>query len=250
MGKYESRLIRLLSRREALKVLGATSAAMLTGWAPVLSSIRHPRSALGQAKSSSNSGTLSSCVVRPEATEGPYYVYLDLNRSDVRSDPATGAIKDGALLNITFRVSHIINGVCSLLAGAKVEIWHCDAAGAYSDVRDPWFDTVGQKFLRGYQVTDRNGQAKFITIYPGWYSGRAVHIHFKVHHDTSPESPVFTSQIFFEDSLSDQVHSKEPYASKGRRDTLNSTDRIYKEELLLTVTQTDNGYAATFDIAL
>jgi protocatechuate 3,4-dioxygenase beta subunit len=240
----------LLSRREALKVLGAAIAAILTGWAPIFSGSRLSDSASAQTRSPSNPGALSSCIVRPEVTEGPYYVREDLNRSDVRSDPNTGAVKDGALLNLTFRVSQLSNGSCSPLAGARVEIWHCDASGLYSDVRDPGFNTVGQKFLRGYQMTDANGQARFITVYPGWYSGRAVHIHFKVHHDTSPQSSVFTSQLFFDDSLSDQVHSNVPYASRGRRDTLNSTDRIYREELLPTVTQAGGGYAATFDIAL
>jgi len=174
----------------------------------------------------------------------------DLNRSDVRSDPATGVIKDGSVLNLTFRVSQSNNSGCTPLAGARVEIWHCDASGVYSGVRDPGSNTVGQKFLRGHQITDANGQATFITIYPGWYSGRTVHIHFKVRHDDSPQSLVFTSQLFFEDSLSDQVYSNEPYSSKGRRDTLNSRDRIYKEQLLLNVIQTNNSYAATFDISL
>jgi protocatechuate 3,4-dioxygenase beta subunit len=189
-------------------------------------------------------------MVRPKVTEGPYYVDEDLNRSDVRSDPATGPVKEGALLALTFRVSQASNGGCAALQGAKVEIWHCDAAGVYSDVSDPGFNTMGQQFLRGYQVTDANGQATFATIYPGWYSGRTVHIHFKVHRDTSAQSSVFTSQLFFDDSLSDQVFSQAPYAARGRRNTLNSTDRIYNDQLLLAVTQTDESYAATFDIML
>jgi protocatechuate 3,4-dioxygenase beta subunit len=104
--------------------------------------------------------------------------------------------------------------------------------------------------LRGYQVTDGNGQASFVTIYPGWYSGRTVHIHFKVHDDTSDQSAVFTSQLFFDDSLFDQVLAQEPYASKGQRDTLNSTDRIFDEQLLLDVSQSEEGYAANFNIGL
>ncbi|HEX6306272.1 MAG TPA: hypothetical protein VFZ76_18880, partial [Anaerolineales bacterium] len=88
------------------------------------------------------------------------------------------------------------------------------------------------------------------TICPGWYSGRTVHIHFKVHHDTSDQSAVFTSQLFFDEVLTDQVYIQEPYASKGQRNTLNSNDNIYDEQLLLAAAQSDEGYAATFDIGL
>jgi protocatechuate 3,4-dioxygenase beta subunit len=114
-------------------------------------------------------------------------------------------------------------------------------------VSDPGFNTKGQKFLRGYQVTDANGQAAFITIYPGWYSGRTVHIHFKMH---PSENKVFTSQLFFDDALSDQVFANALYASKGQRDTLNSRDNIYNDQLLLNVAQANKGYAATFNIGL
>jgi protocatechuate 3,4-dioxygenase beta subunit len=188
-----------------------------------------------------------SCIVRPEVTEGPYYVAEDLVRSDIRSDPATGAIKDGAPLTLTFNVSQIGSGACTPLEGATVEVWHCDAAGLYSDVSDPQFNTKGQQFLRGAQVTDADGTATFTTIYPGWYAGRAVHIHFKIRPDANA---VFTSQLFFDDALSDQVFAQAPYASKGRRNTLNSRDGIYQDELLLTVTQADQGYAATFPIGV
>jgi protocatechuate 3,4-dioxygenase beta subunit len=246
---------RILSRREVLKLLGVASAAVLAGCAPAASqptsgAATAPATAATQAASATTAVTLPSCIVRPEVTEGPYYVDEDLNRSDIRSDPTTGAVKDGALLALTFRVSEVGSNGCTPLEGAKVEIWHCDAAGVYSDVSDPGFDTTGQKFLRGYQVTDANGQATFITIYPGWYSSRTVHIHFKVRHDASGQGREFTSQLFFDESLSDQVLSQAPYASKGQRDTLNSNDNIYDDQLLLTVTQTDQGYAATFDIGL
>jgi protocatechuate 3,4-dioxygenase beta subunit len=250
MENCDRQFVHYFNRREALKVLGVAGAEIFGGFTIGLYIAGIARKAFGQTKSEANNGALSSCVVKPEVTEGPYYVNEDLNRSDVRSDPGTGVVKDGALLNLTFRVSQLGNGSCTPLSGARVEIWHCDASGVYSDVRDPGFNTIGQKFLRGYQITDANGQATFITIYPGWYSGRTVHIHFKVRHDTSPTSSVFTSQLFFEDMLSDQVHSKAPYSSRGRRDTLNSRDRIFKEQLLLNVIQKSNGYTATFDIAL
>jgi len=102
-----------------------------------------------------------ACVVRPEVTEGPYYVDLDLIRSDIRED------KDGTPLTVTFNVSEVTDSTCAPFEGATVEIWHCDAQGQYSGVTDPGFDTSEETWLRGAQVTDANGVATFTTIYPG-----------------------------------------------------------------------------------
>jgi protocatechuate 3,4-dioxygenase beta subunit len=230
---------RILTRREALVVLGAGGAMLFLGCSD-------------STATSDDGGSTSSCVVRPELTEGPYYVDENLNRSDIRSDPSTGVVREGALLALTLNVSRAASGACSSLADAIVDVWHCDATGLYSDVEAN--GTVGQEFLRGYQVTDVNGVARFTTIYPGWYQGRAVHIHFKVRSAASATSTYeFTSQLFFEDDLTDQVHAEEPYATKGQRDRLNSEDGIYNQggsQLVLAVTETSDGYAATFDIAL
>jgi len=232
---------RVLSRREALAFLGATGALLFLGCS----------SSADATAPASDSG---SCLVRPELTEGPYYVDEELNRSDIRSDPASGSLQDGALLALTFNVSSASTNACSPLANAVVDVWHCNALGVYSDVSDPSFNTSGQKFLRGYQVTGSDGVARFTTIYPGWYQGRAVHIHFKVRSSASSGSAYeFTSQLFFDDALTDRVHAQQPYASKGQRDLRNSRDRIYNQggsQLLLTVTPTTEGYAATFNIAL
>jgi protocatechuate 3,4-dioxygenase beta subunit len=200
-----------------------------------------------------NAITLPGCIVRPELTEGPYFVDVQLDRSDIRSDPDTGEVKEGALLSLTFNVSQVSDNACSPLAGAMVDIWHCDALGVYSGVTDAaqGFDTVNQKFLRGYQLTDANGIAQFTTICPGWYTGRTVHIHFKIRTDAGADQQYeFTSQLFFEEALSDQIYTQEPYASKGQRDQSNSTDAIYNDLLLLDVEQTSEGYAATFNIGL
>ena len=163
--------------------------------------------------------------------------------------PPPAQSREGTPLVLTFNVAKVSNGSCTAFAGATVDVWHCDAAGQYSDVTDRGFNTDGQKWLRGSQMTDANGKATFTTIYPGWYSGRAVHIHYKVY--PADTSQVFTSQLFFDDTLSQQVFTQAPYASKGSTpDTLNSTDGIYQDLMLLTVTKTDQGYAATFDIGV
>ena len=284
MDNDDRQIGQVLSRREVLALLGTAGAALLVGCGPSQSGSGataapttaatsapnveaatavamqgNPTAAATAAAEGAtavagnatvvaiNGNAVPACVVRPEVTEGPYYVNEDLMRSDIRSDPSTGTVKEGTPLVLTFNVSQVSNGSCTPLQGATVEIWHCDAAGQYSDVSDPGFNTKGQKWLRGAQVTDANGVATFTTIYPGWYSSRAVHIHYKVHPDTSK---VFTSQLFFDDSLSDQVFTQAPYASKGQRDTLNSTDSIYQDLMLLTVNKTDQGYASTFDIGM
>jgi protocatechuate 3,4-dioxygenase beta subunit len=232
---------RVLTRREALAFLGATGVLLFFGCSD---------SAAANVPGDGN----SACLVRPELTEGPYYVDEQLNRSDIRSDPGTGLIKEGALLALSFNVTRASSTACEPLADAIVDVWHCDALGVYSDVSDPGFNTAGQKFLRGYQVTGTDGVAWFTTIYPGWYRGRAVHLHFKIRSAASVSSAFeFTSQLFFDDSLTDQVHGRQPYVSKGQRDLRNSQDGIYNQggsQLVLNVSETADGYAATFDIAL
>jgi protocatechuate 3,4-dioxygenase beta subunit len=135
-----------------------------------------------------------------------------------------------------------------------VDVWHCDAAGVYSDVADPGGSTVGRKFLRGYQTTGADGLVGFTTIYPGAYPGRAVHIHFKVRTGGGGgRAHEFTSQLFFDDALTDQVHARAPYAGPGARRMRNGRDGIYREagaQLTLAVAPSGAGYAGAFDLAL
>jgi protocatechuate 3,4-dioxygenase beta subunit len=223
---------RLLTRREIVALLGLSGAGLLAGRA----------------------SAAPACVVRPQQTEGPYYVEEQLNRSDIRSDPASSEVRPGVPLGLAFDVSVLRGGACAPLAGAVVDVWHCDALGVYSDVRDPGGSTVGQKFLRGHQTTDAAGSARFTTIYPGWYPGRAVHIHFKVRTGAaSARGHEFTSQIYFDDALTDRVHAREPYARRGQRRVRNDADGLFRRggrELLAAVAPSGEGYATTFALAL
>ena len=238
-----------LTRRTLLGLTGATAAVMLTGFGPLPAWLRHLFSS-----SPENTVVLPPCIVRPEQTEGPYFVDERLNRSDIRPDPFDGTVKDGVPLQIALRVHEIREKACAPLPGMMVDVWHCDARGVYSDVRERAFDTRGRKFLRGYQVTDSDGTVRFVTIFPGWYTGRTVHIHFKIR--TLPNirrGYAFTSQIYFDDALTDRIHAQSPYTAKGIGRTRNSEDGIFLdggEELILQLDRRPPGYAGTFDIGL
>jgi protocatechuate 3,4-dioxygenase beta subunit len=238
-----------LSRRSLLGMMGTVLAALLVGCQPGSGPgwwrrlwARKPASA-----------SVPPCIVRPEQMEGPYFVDERLNRSDLRADPSDGSVKEGVPLQLMVRVHEIRDNACTPLANVMVDVWHCDAVGVYSDVRDDSFDTRGKKFLRGYQMTDAAGTARFLTIYPGWYPGRTVHIHFKIR--TEPESMwgyEFTSQIYFDDALTDQVFAHPPYIATGRR-TRNNQDGIFEDggaDLMLPLTKQAEGYEGTFEIGL
>ena len=222
---------RVLTRRQAVVLLGLAGAGLLA-----------PGAAGAQA---------AACVVRPQQTEGPFYVDEGLERSDIRSDPQSGEVRPGAPLALAFAVSALRGSACAPLAGAVVDVWHCDALGAYSDVGGA---TAGQKFLRGYQVTDATGLVRFTTIYPGAYPGRAVHIHFKIRTGASaPRGHEFTSQVYFDDALTDEVHALEPYARRGQPRLRNERDGLFRRggrQLVLPAAGDGAGYAGTFALAL
>ena len=225
----------VLSRRRALTLLG--SAGALLGAGGLLTS----------RSEAARSTALPSCVVRPALTEGPFFVDEKLNRRDIRSDPASGQVQAGVPLSLTFLVSQVGAGGCKALPGVTVDIWHTNALGHYSDIGGE--GTKGQQFLRGYQMTGAQGVATFQTVYPGWYNGRTVHIHFKLRRGNS----TFTSQLFFEDALSDKVYQAAPYNTRGARTTRNAADNIYGNgghQLMLDARPSGQGYAATFDIGM
>lgn len=235
---------RVLGRREALGLLGVGGAAMLGG-----------------ATSARGVGPipfrLPACVVRPSQTEGPYFVDTTLNRSDVRSDPTDGSVSEGVPFHLAFRVSRLNASGCVPLEGALIDLWQCDALGVYSGVKDiinDAFDTTGKQFLRGHQVTDGDGMARFVTIYPGWYPGRAVHFHFKIRTDPDADTGhEFTSQLYLDDALTDRVHTALPYASHEGDRPRNGDDRIFRsggDQLLLAAAEEGEAFSATFDVGL
>lgn len=254
---------RILTRREILMLVGATglaacTPAALTSASPAATSSAATSPAamasVGPGAASAAAVAVPSCIVRPALTEGPYFVDEKLDRSDIRTDPSSGAARPGTPLALAFNVSRVSSGRCVALQGAQVDIWHCDAQGIYSDAADPGFNTKGQKFLRGFQRTDAAGRAIFTTIYPGWYRGRAVHIHFKIRvAAANGEAADFTSQLFFDDAFNTQVFTTAPYSQKGPGWLKNAADGIYTgggDKLLLRPVVSGMGYSASFDIGI
>lgn len=267
-------LLHSLSRRETLKLMGATGAASLLGWrdkemmlpglplTPGRSGYQDLLARLVRptlyAASPVQSKPVSemNCVARPALTEGPFFVDERLNRSDIRSDPSNNTIKPGTPIKIKFNVFRTSSSACTPLAGALLDLWHCDATGGYAGVSgqgNP--NNLGQKFLRGYQLTDSNGAVEFTTIYPGWYSGRTVHFHYKIRlFDGATRTYDFTSQLMFDDTLTDTVFLQAPYSDRPNRNTRNSNDNIYQSggsTLLLNLTADgQGGYNTAYDLSL
>jgi protocatechuate 3,4-dioxygenase beta subunit len=174
------------------------------------------------------------CVLTPELTEGPYYIAGEKLRRDIREG------HPGTLL--TLRLTVLNASTCKPLKGAAVDIWHADAAGNYSGFGS---DTSSRTFLRGIQKTDANGLAVFKTIYPGWYRGRAVHIHVKVH---VGGNVVHTGQLFFPDALTREVYKAALYASRGNPDMTDAQDSIFVnggKRGLLALKKSGTGYIGT-----
>ncbi len=249
-----------LSRRDLIGFAAKGAASVIVSQSLLASCAAAATNATDTTDTSSTGGTTTTpstgsatCVLTAALTEGPYFVDELLNRSDIRTDPVTGAVSTGIPLALTFNVSRVANSACTPLTGAYLDVWHCDATGTYSDVSGS-----SRKFLRGYQITDANGVAAFTTIYPGWYSGRAVHIHFKLRlFAGSTKTYEFTSQFFFDDTLTDSVYTQSPYSSRGSRNTRNTDDGIYnslsttdKAGLTLQTSKTTNGYTGVINLGV
>lgn len=246
-----------LSRRDLLGFAARGAASVVVSQSVLLGCAS---GAVGATDTSATGGSTaapatgsSTCILTASLTEGPYFVDEMLNRSNITTDSVTGAVSSGIPLALTFNVSRVSGSACTPLTGAYLDVWHCDAGGVYSDVSGS-----SRKFLRGYQITDANGVAAFTTIYPGWYSGRAVHIHFKLRlFAGSTKTYEFTSQFFMDDSLTDSVYTQSPYSSRGARNTRNANDGIYnslsstdKMALTLRTSKTTNGYAGVINLGV
>jgi len=138
------------------------------------------------------------------------------------------------------------------VANAAVDIWQCDAQGNYSEYAQPGYNGTGQTFLRGIQTTDAAGRVTFTTVFPGWYQGRATHIHVEVKVNNVA---VKVTQIAFEESVIAAVYATGVYASKGRNPTSNASDMVFADSLsseLATITggDTTNGYTASFTVGI
>ena len=224
-----------IGRRNAIGKIGFAGVALLAG-----SRCGDGTSTAPSESTGTTSGTTSSsaaCVLTPALTEGPFY----FDAGQIRRDITEG--RPGTQLLLSLDVVNASS--CSPLRDAVVDIWHCDAIGLYSGYGSE--GTAGERFLRGIQVTDANGRAEFDTLYPGFYRGRTVHIHFKIHLD---ERTAVTSQLFFPESVNDAVMATSPYSDSGTRDTRNSTDSIFTSSTVLDVSADGGGYAASLVIGV
>jgi protocatechuate 3,4-dioxygenase beta subunit len=217
-----------ITRRHSLGRLGGAVAAAVAG-----------RAIAADDGNAALSVGAVQCVLTPELTEGPYYIANEKVRRDIREG------HPGTLLTLNLRVLNA--STCRPIKGAAVDIWHADAAGNYSGFST---DESSRTFMRGVQPTDTNGLAVFTTVYPGWYRGRAVHIHVKVH---VGGHVVHTGQLFFPDAVTAAAYKAKPYAARGNPDTTNARDAIYVNGGrygMLRVVQRGAGYVGSIAMGI
>jgi len=228
--------IKKVGRREVLGAMGAAAGAALA-----FGCGSSPTSPDATASTTTTTGsTNAACAVTPSETAGPYPSLVDLYRSDIRDG------KTGTLLTLTVKVVNV-NAGCAGVANADVEVWHCDSAGNYSE----YGTQTTQNYLRGIQPTNSSGEVTFTTIYPGWYQGRATHIHLEV--KTNGVSRKIT-QIAFPESINTTVYQSGVYASRGSNPTSNLSDGIFADslssELVTPSGDPTSGYAASCQVAI
>ena len=240
--------LKKLHRREVLAALGAGVGA--AAMAACGSSSTSPTAAAATTTTTPTTGG-ATCVVTPTETRGPYPDNTGMinNSAFFRRDITEG--KPGIPLTLTLTVVNV-NNACAAVSGVQVEIWQCDAIGNYSEYSQPGFNGAGQTFLRGVQTTDANGQVTFNTIYPGWYAGRATHIHVDVYRGGTI---VKSTQIAFPETVSSAVYASGVYAAKGQNTSANnSSDNVFSDgvtnELATVAGNTSGGYAAMLNVGI
>jgi len=180
------------------------------------------------------------CVLTPEQTEGPYYIANEKVRRNI-TEGRRG-------MPVLLRATVVDASTCKPIKGAAVDIWHCDADGIYSGFGQ---GAANRTFMRGIQRTNLNGLALLKTVYPGWYQGRTVHIHVKVH---VGGNVVHTGQLYFPDTLTDKVYRKAPYKSRPGRTTRNANDFVYanggKNSMLSVRSDGADGYVAAITMGV
>jgi len=176
---------------------------------------------------SSDTSDDGSCTVSPSETKGPFPIKTpsQLVLENIKSDRIGVAL----LINLTIENQ---SKDCAPLEGVLVDVWHCDKDGNYSEYGGTSMqqtDYTSVHFLRGRQTSDANGEVSFISIFPGWYQGRAPHIHVEVL--SASGSSLLVTQIAFPENVTSEVYSSTNYASHGQADTSNTSDNVFSDSL-------------------
>ena len=234
---------RLFSRAAALGLLGGTAGMLAAG------------TGRGSAAAAAD-----ACAVTPEGEIGPFFADDSLagfNRSNVLPNIDGTAKQSGVPLRLTVHV-YDTRAACAAMAGVQVDLWHCSAAGLYSDEASE--GTASQTWLRGYQTTGAGGTVTFTTIFPGWYQGRTTHIHLRGRSRYNAASSMRdgsnTTQLFFPQATIDAISmTVAPYSTRGKNPTTNASDHVYGSEtkganVLALTGNTRAGYAGTLSIGL
>ncbi len=183
----------------------------------------------GSTTTTTGTTTTGSCVVTDTETDGPYPLYNSRGSALQRVDIREG--KTGLQLDMTITVQNVNNG-CAVLPNARVDIWYCDKDGYYSGYSNSGYlctqNNTTKTFLRGLQYADSAGQVKFTGIYPGWYQGRATHLHVQVYVDNTLK---LTSQIAFPEDINTAVYNTDLYKAHGQNSLKNSGDSILRDSL-------------------
>jgi protocatechuate 3,4-dioxygenase beta subunit len=171
--------------------------------------------------------TAPDCVLTPAQEEGPFYIDLARVRRDI--------VEDRPGVPLALAVTVVDASTCEPIRDAAVDVWHCDALGVYSG--EPSEGSEGTAWLRGIQLTDRDGLAEFATIYPGQYPGRTTHIHLKVHTGGRRSDGTYsgghtahTGQLFTTDRDDAEVFALAPYSRNPAEITPREADFIFREQ--------------------